>query len=364
MNMPWSAVAGAVASGVIGSVLSDGSSGGSSGGGGGVDPGQTRLNNANADAAIFNLDRYKAKFVPVEDQFLADASQAGTPAQIESKMGMAHGDAMQAAALASKGIAETTRRRGVSMNSPAALALQQDAVLAGAALDATSQTSAREAEINRGLALKQAAIGIGRGLDSTAATLGGAATSGFSSAANAASLGYRNNLTERSLQQQGVAPIAKAVGTGVSNWAKSGFGPSSGVSYGGYTPANGGSGGYGGSQWSDGADDYGANYDSLAGWGADGGVINLARRGIRRYSSGGIVEGPGGPTDDAVPAMVDGQQPIAVSDGEAVINEAATSRVLGSRLVNVINALGVLRRTVEGPGADNSLRPMAAGVMG
>lgn len=342
------AILGSVASTVVGGLLSDSDSGGGGGGGGGsgVSPGQNALAQTQSDFQQYLMSRMKDKFAPLEDQFIADASKAGTPDEIASKMGAAHGTAAQTQAAAERSTAEMLRRRGVSMTSPAALALQQDAALAGAANDGAVQTAARDAEINRGLALKQAAIGIGRGLDSTAATLGNSASNILSAGANQANAAWARQRQANMDTGYAVAPIAKAVGRGVSGWIKNNTGVG-GYSYG---AVDGGSGGYGGSQWSDGDDGgiYGANYDSLAGWGADGGVINMARKGVPRYSSGGIVEGPGGPTDDAVPAVVDGQKPIAVSDGEAVINTKATNDVLGSRLVHIINALGVLRRTVEG----------------
>ncbi|MFA5899580.1 MAG: hypothetical protein WC829_10750 [Hyphomicrobium sp.] len=45
---------------------------------------------------------------------------------------------------------------------------------------------------------------------------------------------------------------------------------------------------------------------------------------IRPGRGGGrMVEGPGGPTDDAIPAMIDGNQPAALSDGEFVLPAAA-----------------------------------------
>jgi hypothetical protein len=42
-----------------------------------------------------------------------------------------------------------------------------------------------------------------------------------------------------------------------------------------------------------------------------------------------VVEGPGGPTDDAVPAMIDGVQPAALSAGEVVIPADAVEAVGG-----------------------------------
>lgn len=346
--MAWVAVGSAVAGAAVTGLLADDSGGGGGGGGGGsggISPGQNALAQTQSDFQQYLLTRMKDKFAPLEDQFIADASKAGTPDEIASKMGAAHGTAMQASALAGKGTAETLRMRGIAPNSPAALALQQDAALAGAANDAALQTGARDAEINRGLTLKQAAIGIGRGMDSTAATLGSSASNILSAGANQANAAWARQRQGNLDTGYAIAPIAKAVSSGVGGWIKNNnsFDPSQ-LSF-----AGGGGGGYGA------AADYGnsstyadAPLNFYGGGFKDGGVIKMARRGVPGYAGGGIVDGAGGPTDDAVPAMVDGQTPIAVSDGEAVLNEKATSNVLGPRLVHIINALGVLRRTVEG----------------
>lgn len=417
--MAWVAVGSAVAGAAVTGLLADGSSGGGGGGGGGgVSPGQDALARTQSDLQQYLMSRMKDKFAPLEDQFIADAAKAGTPDEIANKMGAAHGTAAQTQAAAERGTAEMLRRRGVSMTSPAALALQQDATIAGAANDASAQTAARDAEINRGLALKQAAIGIGRGLDSTAATLGNSASNILSAGANQANAAYLRQRQSNMDAGYAVAPIAKAVSSGVSGWIKN----NTGVGGYGYGAVDGGSGGYAGSQWSDGPDAY--DWGTFSGGGLrDGGIVHMVRNGVpgykdgeiisragldaqaqadmqvrgarpvsapapapgttmtqtqfsnagggrppmsdaeraaklreaernrpppKRMAEGGIIDGPGGPTDDAIPAMVDGQQPIAVSDGEAVLNEKATNAVLGAPLVHIINALGVLRRTVEG----------------
>ena len=42
-------------------------------------------------------------------------------------------------------------------------------------------------------------------------------------------------------------------------------------------------------------------------------------------SGGRMVTGPGGPTDDAIPAVIDGQEPAALSSGEFVLPAAAVA---------------------------------------
>jgi len=44
-------------------------------------------------------------------------------------------------------------------------------------------------------------------------------------------------------------------------------------------------------------------------------------------TSGRLMKGPGGPTDDAIPAMIDGVQPAALSDGEFVVNADAVQQL-------------------------------------
>ena len=50
----------------------------------------------------------------------------------------------------------------------------------------------------------------------------------------------------------------------------------------------------------------------------------------------GQVTGPGGPTDDAVPAMIDGQQPAALSSGEYVLPEKTTEALGGAAALDPI----------------------------
>lgn len=50
---------------------------------------------------------------------------------------------------------------------------------------------------------------------------------------------------------------------------------------------------------------------------------------MRQKGDGRMVQGPGGPTDDAVPAVVDGEQPVALSNGEFVMSKDAVDGVGG-----------------------------------
>ena len=68
----------------------------------------------------------------------------------------------------------------------------------------------------------------------------------------------------------------------------------------------------------------------------DGGLIKFANGGFAKFASGGKVFGQGGPRSDKIPAML--------SNGEYVVNAAATSRTLP--LLNAIN-YGVTQRNAD-----------------
>src|SRR5687768_4991387 len=68
-----------------------------------------------------------------------------------------------------------------------------------------------------------------------------------------------------------------------------------------------------------------------------GGLGTLKRR---RYAEGGLIQGPGTGTSDSIPATIEGQEPIRVSNGEAVLNEAAVQMV-GEPFIHNINAAGL-----------------------
>lgn len=62
--------------------------------------------------------------------------------------------------------------------------------------------------------------------------------------------------------------------------------------------------------------------------------------GLKRYAGGGMVQGPGTGTSDSVPAVIDGAQPAALSNGEGVLNVGAVGLV-GEDFVNRINQAGL-----------------------
>jgi hypothetical protein len=67
--------------------------------------------------------------------------------------------------------------------------------------------------------------------------------------------------------------------------------------------------------------------------------------GAVRLTREGLVEGPGGPREDAVPATLAGEQPIRVSAGESIINAASTEAA--PRVLEEVNASPERARRVE-----------------
>ena len=63
-----------------------------------------------------------------------------------------------------------------------------------------------------------------------------------------------------------------------------------------------------------------------------------------RPGKGRLVSGPGGPKDDMVPAIVDGDQPVALSNGEYVLSADAVAGtgdgdpMAGAEALNELNA--------------------------
>jgi hypothetical protein len=66
----------------------------------------------------------------------------------------------------------------------------------------------------------------------------------------------------------------------------------------------------------------------------------------KQYAGGGVVSGPGTSTSDSIPAVIDGQQPAALSNGEAVLNKPAVDLV-GEDFVHRINRAGLISKAAK-----------------
>lgn len=79
---------------------------------------------------------------------------------------------------------------------------------------------------------------------------------------------------------------------------------------------------------------------------ADGGGVG--RQGLEGQdaSNMGELQGPGTETSDSIPAMVDGQQPAALSTGEVVMN-AEVPKLSGDEILEALNEYGLKKRGLE-----------------
>lgn len=82
---------------------------------------------------------------------------------------------------------------------------------------------------------------------------------------------------------------------------------------------------------------------------ANGGLVRKAQRKLEKmgFAQGGMVHGPGTTISDSIPAMIDGQEPAALSTGEAVLNAEAVG-IVGEDFINRINHAGLERRRTGG----------------
>jgi hypothetical protein len=132
-------------------------------------------------------DRYKTKFAPVEDRIVADAMAYDTTARRESEAREAVADTQIALTGQQQATTRSLERRGVSLGSGKAMALQGQFDLGAARLKAGAANSARERVETIGAAKMMDAAGIGRGVvgnQATQAQIGlNASNSGVASAA-------------------------------------------------------------------------------------------------------------------------------------------------------------------------------------
>lgn len=242
---------------------------------------------------------YKSTFRPVEEQTVRDAMNYDSQANIDRRMGIAAANVNQQFSNAAGQQARTLSRYGINPNSSAfarenaKLTNQQALAAAGA------QTGAAFDTMDRGIALRAGAANFGRNMPNTAAQ--------YYSGANASGQNAGN------VSAQGMSTAAQGVGT-------------MGQGYNSFFQGNTAAGnlmlgdfnarmqGYNAQQAATGQL-FGA-IGTYAGLKLrDGGYIDA--KGIRMADGGNVhrgpgkVDGPGGPVDDKVPAML--------SDGEYVI---------------------------------------------
>lgn len=122
---------------------------------------------ADANAA---RDRYNTVFKPIEDQFVSEAANYGSPERQEAAAAEANADVQAAAARARGTATREAAAMGLDPNSGRFAAIR-DAGETGTALAAAgAANNARQTVRDKGLAMKEAVVNLGKGLPSQAAS--------------------------------------------------------------------------------------------------------------------------------------------------------------------------------------------------
>lgn len=244
-------------------------------------------------------DRYKEKFIPVEDKMVSDAMDYDSQENINRRMGIAAASANQSFSNAAGQNARLLSRYGLNPNSSSFARenakLHNQEALASAGL----QTGAAFDTMDKAIALRAGAAQTGRGLTNTA--LGA-----FAGSTNTASAAGNTSAQGMGVATQGINTMGQGFNTAISG------NQSAGNLYLGQFGAE--MQGYAADQAVVSGLFQGAGMAAGMMYGkpptpkADGGYIDS--RGLH-MANGGRVRGPGGPVDDKVPAML--------SHGEYVI---------------------------------------------
>lgn len=279
-------------------------------------------------------DYYKQTFQPVERQMVEDATGYDSQDNIERRSGIAAANVNQAFSNASGQSARALSRMGINPNS-SAFARENAKLYNNEALaSAGAQTGAAFDTMDKAIALRAGAANFGRNMPNTAASYYGLSnqTAGTSSGVGSAGVNnavsavspmiqgsqvasgafrgagstyndtFANNMRMFGIQQQGTSGLF----SGIGNFASSKMGQDALGNFGGRL----------GGAWNDFTMNMNGGFGTGSEFGgmdlglflADGGHVDV--RGLR-MANGGDVQGPGGPVDDKVPAML--------SDGEYVI---------------------------------------------
>lgn len=290
---------------------------------------------------------YRGTFRPVEEQVARDAMGYDSAENVNRRMGIAGAAVNQAYSNAASQQARNLSRYGINPNSSAFARANAQLTNQQALASAGAQTGAAFDTMDRGIALRAGAANFGRNMPNSSAAFfaggdrsggGAGATSaqgiqgavnavgpmlqGSGIAANAFNSmgGISNNAFDSSMrmynaQMQGVGGLFQGIG----NFAASKVGQQ-GLSNMGDSIRNWWNGGFGtGAEY--GNMDYGMYL-------ADGGHVG-----------DGSVNGPGGPRDDMVPAML--------SKGEFVLNEGAVKH-FGLAKLNKMNEVGLQNQEARG----------------
>ncbi|SFV31387.1 Chaperone of endosialidase [Devosia crocina] len=134
-------------------------------------------------------ERYNTKFKPIEDQFIAEASNYASPERLAQVAAEAKADVLTAAEQSKEAARRQSAAMGINPNSGRFAGIERAGELGTALASAGAQNNARTAAKDKGLALKADVANLGRGLAATSAqatalglNAGSAATSGTTAA--------------------------------------------------------------------------------------------------------------------------------------------------------------------------------------
>lgn len=243
-------------------------------------------------------DFYRSNYRPIEEQSIRDAMEYDSQANIDRRAGIAAASVNQQYSNAAGQQARTLSRYGINPNSSAFARANSQLTNNQALAAAGAQTGAALDTIDRAVALRAGVAGAGRGMPNAAAQTFAMAGNNASNAGNMSAQGMN-------VMAQGAGIMNQGFQTNIAGNQSAGnlmLGDFQGRMQGYQADQAAMSGLFSGL-----GSFAGLSYGKL--WGkADGGYID--GRGLR-MANGGEVEGPGGPVDDRIPAML--------SDGEYVI---------------------------------------------
>ncbi len=113
-------------------------------------------------------ERYETKFLPIEDEFIAEASNYGTPERQDAAAAEAGADVQIAAARARGTAAREATAMGIDPNSGRFAAVRQAGETGTALAAAGAANNARTTVRDKGLAMKEAVVNLGKGLPAAA----------------------------------------------------------------------------------------------------------------------------------------------------------------------------------------------------
>lgn len=314
---------------------------------------QLKTAQINADRSQSEWDTYKQLYLPAEQQYVDKMSNWDTADRRTQRVQEAVADVNRGYDSARGTMERGLERVGVKPGGAGFTQAMGDLSRAQAADTAGATNNARRAVENEGIAGLERVTNIGRGRPST------------SFAADQLAL-QAGNSANANANQNTVATNAGL--SSAQGWFNSGVnalnsqGNMQNTAYQNQTNNSVGIGKLLGQLFSGGFADGGlvrrGRRGVTPGY-ADGGLVRRAETKLRKhlgpamnmrmsgYAEGGLVRGPGTGTSDSIPAVIDGEEPTALSTGEAVLNAEAVNLV-GPEFVERINQAGLQRRQQGG----------------